>query len=31
MKASSLREAPDARQFDAPVAEFTLAMPRTLH
>ena len=31
MKGSYFMEADDGRQFDAPVAEFTLAMPRTLH
>jgi ApaG protein len=31
MKGSYFMEAADGRQFDAPIAEFTLAMPRTLH
>jgi uncharacterized protein affecting Mg2+/Co2+ transport len=30
MKGSYFMEADDG-QFDAPIAEFTLAMPRTLH
>ena len=31
MKGSYFMQADDGRQFDAPIAEFTLAMPRTLH
>ena len=31
MKGSYFMQADDGRQFDAPIAEFTLEMPRTLH